>query len=75
MRRAVYVHYVGPSRRVGRSYALGTAAGQCGHLRTRARRVFPFSPSVGTWTLQVDTSKRYVKHPNGPVSRIRVQIR
>ncbi len=74
-RRAVYVHYVSPSRRVGRGFALGTAAGQCGYLRTRARRVLPFSPSVGTWTLQVDTSRRYVTHPDGPVSRIRVQIR
>ena len=74
-RRAIYLHYVAPSGRPGRSYGLGTAAGQCGYLRTRARRVFPFSPGVGTWTLQVDTSRRYLKHPKGPVTRIRVQIR
>ncbi len=74
-RRSIYVHYVAPSGRAGRSYGLGTAAGQCGYLRTRARRVFPFSPTVGTWTLQVDTSRRYLKQPKGPVSRIRVQIR
>ena len=74
-RRSIYLHYVAPSGRAGRSFGLGTAAGQCGYLRTRARRVFPFSPSVGTWTLQVDTSRRYAKRPKGPVSRIRVQIR
>ncbi len=73
-RRPIYLHYVAPSGRPGRSYGLGTAAGQCGYLRTRARRVFPFSPAVGTWTLQVDTSRRYLKHPEGPVTRIRVQI-
>ncbi len=73
-RRSIYLHYVAPSGRPGRSYRLGTAAGQCGYLRTRARRVFPFSPSVGTWTLQVDTSRRYVRHPKGPATRIRVQI-
>jgi hypothetical protein len=74
-RRSIYLHYVAPSGRPGRSYGLGTAAGQCGYLRTRARRVFPFSPAVGTWTLQVDTSRRYLKRPKGPSTRIRVQIR
>jgi hypothetical protein len=73
-RRRVYVHYVSPSGRSTRSYALGTTGGQCGYLRTKARRVFPFSPTVGTWTLQVDASRRYAKRPKGPVSRIRVQI-
>ncbi len=34
-------------------------------LRTRARRVFPFSPSVRTSTLRSIQSKRYVKHPSG----------
>jgi hypothetical protein len=73
-RRSIYLHYVAPSGRARRSYGLGTTAGQCGYLRTRTRRVFPFSPSVGTWTLQVDTSPLYVKHPKGPVSGIRVRI-
>ncbi len=74
-RKPVYVHYVAPSGRAARSYALGTAGGQCGYLRTKARRVFPFSPSVGVWTLQVDTARRYAKRVGGPVSRIRVRIR
>ncbi len=73
-RRPVYLHYVAPSGRAGRTYALGNTGGQCGYLRTRPRRVFPFSPSVGMWTLQVDTSRRYAKRPTGPMSRIRVQI-
>lgn len=73
-RKAVYVHYVAPSGRARTTSTLGTVGGQCGYLRTKARRVFPFSPSVGRWTLQVDTSRRYAKRPPGPVSRIRVQI-
>jgi hypothetical protein len=73
-RRAVYVHYVAPSGRPGRTFALGRTSGQCGYLRTKARRVFPFSPAVGTWTLQVDTRGRYAARPRGAVSRIRIHI-
>ena len=50
------------------------AGGQCGYLRTGKLRVFPFSPSGGTWTLQIDTRRRYAKRPGGPVARISVQI-
>jgi hypothetical protein len=73
-RRALYLHYVDPGGHVKRSVALGHAGGQCGYLRTGKRAVFPFSPSVGTWTLQVDTSRRYAQHPTGPHARIRVGI-
>jgi hypothetical protein len=73
-RRALYLHYVSPSGRATRTAGLGTAAGQCGYLRTRRQRVFPFSPSLGTWTLQIDTSRRYAKRPAGAVARIKVQI-
>ena len=73
-RRPVYLHYIMPSGRPGRTFALGRTSGQCGYLRTKAQRVFPFSPAVGTWTLQVDTSSRYTKRRQGPVSRIRVRI-
>jgi hypothetical protein len=74
-RKRVYVHYVSPSGRAARSYVLGTSGGQCGYVRTKVRRVFPFSPTVGVWTIQVDTARRYAKRVGGPVSRIRVQIR
>jgi len=70
----VYVHYVGPHKRVRKTVALGHTAGQCGYLQTAARRVFPFAPGAGTWTLQVDTHIHYVKHPVGPVFRISVRV-
>jgi hypothetical protein len=65
---------VSPSGHTARTTSLGHAGGQCGYLRTGNLRVFPFSPSAGTWTLQVDTSRRYAKRPGGPVARISVQI-
>jgi hypothetical protein len=74
-RRTVYLHYVGPSGHARRTVPIGKTGGQCGHLRTRRRRVFPFSPSLGSWTLQLDTSPSYSRRPGGPVARIRVQIR
>jgi hypothetical protein len=74
-RRNVYLHYVSPAGAARRAIALGQSTGQCGYLRTGERRFFPFSPSLGTWTIQVDTRADYAKAPGGPVSRIRVQIR
>ena len=69
-----YLHYVAPSGHVKRTVSLGRAGGQCGYLRTGKLRVFPFSPSGGTWTLQIDTRRRYAKRPGSPVARISVQI-
>jgi hypothetical protein len=74
-RRPVYLHYVAPSGLGRTTVALGQTSGQCGYLRTGKRPLFPFSPSLGTWTIQVDTRQAYVKIPGGPVARIRVQIR
>jgi hypothetical protein len=73
-RSSTYLHYVSPSGRGIRTVSLGRAAGQCGYVHTGRLRVFPFSPSAGTWTLQVDTSRRYGKRPRGPIARINVQI-
>jgi hypothetical protein len=87
--RQVYLHYISPSKQVRNSsglkfvvpstqrkeVALGNTHGACGFLLTGRRRVFPFSPSPGIWTLQVDTRASYARHPGGPVSRIRVSIR
>jgi hypothetical protein len=73
-RRALYLHYVDSGGHVKRTVSLGHAGGQCGYLRTVPRAVFPFSPSVGRWTLQVDTARHYAKHPRGPRARISVQI-
>jgi len=73
-RRRVYVHYLGPHKRLKMTIKLGRVGGQCGYLRTGPRRVFPFVPSRGTWTLQVDSKRHYVRHPAGPVTRIRVRV-
>jgi hypothetical protein len=70
----VYLHYVSPSGHVRKTVTLGTAGGQCGYLKTHKRKVFPFSPGKGRWTLQVDTKHAYASQPAGPVARIRVKI-
>lgn len=72
--RSVFVHYVAPSGALRRTIKLGKTHGQCGYLMTGRVRVFPFAPSRGTWTLQVDTRRDYSRHPRGPVWRIPVQI-
>jgi uncharacterized membrane protein len=72
--RRVYLHYVGPSGKVNRTVALGSTSGACGSLVSKRELFVPFSLSRGTWTLQVDTSRSYARHPDGPSSRIRVQI-
>jgi hypothetical protein len=74
LRRHVYLHYVAPGGHAHKAVLLGHTRGQCGYLRTAPRRLFPFSPSAGTWTLQLDTKRSYVRHPRGPVARIRVAI-
>jgi hypothetical protein len=72
--RTAYVHYVSPSGSMRETVKLGRTGGQCGYLMTGRRRVFPFAPSRGSWTLQVDTRPSYTRHPHGPVSRIAVRI-
>jgi hypothetical protein len=54
---------------------MGRVGGQCGFLQTRPRRMFPFAPSVGQWTLQVDTLRSYAAQPTGAWARVRVLIR
>jgi hypothetical protein len=72
--RELYLHYVGPSGRVHRTVALGQTKGACGWLVSKRELFLPFSLSRGTWTLQVDTRRSYARHPDGPVSRIRVSL-
>jgi hypothetical protein len=72
--RSVYLHYVKPSGGLRMTIALGHTTGQCGYMRTRRRRLFPFSPGSGSWTLQLDTQAGYSRHPGGPVTRIGVSI-
>ena len=71
----VFVHYVGPHGGLRKTISLGRAGGQCGYMKTRPVRVFPFSPIPGNWTLQVDASRAYVRHPPGAVAHIRLLVR
>lgn len=73
-RLPVYLHYVRGSGGARTTVRLGSTGGQCGYLETRPRRVFPFNPPVGRWTLQVDTHRSYARRPSGPVTRIGVRI-
>jgi hypothetical protein len=73
-RQSVYVHYVNPRGHLKSTILLGATGGQCGYLRTPSRRVFPFVPGRGTWTLQLDTNAAYSSHPSGPTARIPVSV-
>jgi hypothetical protein len=73
-RQSVYLHYVNPRGQLKTTMLLGQTGGQCGYLRTQSRRVFPFIPGRGTWTLQLDTSPSYSRHPAGPMAKIPVSV-
>lgn len=72
--RTAYVHYISPQGQLRTTVRLGRTGGQCGYLVSAPVRFFPFSPSTGTWTLQVDTHGTYSGRPSGPVARISVRI-
>lgn len=56
----VYAHYVDPRGKLRRTVALGAGTTPCGTIRrTALRRLFPFNPRRGTWTLQFDTNRVY----------------
>jgi hypothetical protein len=58
--KTVYLHYVRPTGKLGRTVALGRTRGPCGHIaRTSRRRLFGFAPEAGTWNLQFDTNAAY----------------
>jgi hypothetical protein len=69
----LYMHYIGP-RGYKTTVSLGKTGGQCGYLRTKPRRVFPFIPTGGAWTFQIDTHRDYSRRPSGPVARIAVGV-
>lgn len=58
----IYVHYVDRKGRSRKTIKLGRGKGACGSIRRTARRkLFPFRPSSGRWTLQFDTNRKYKK--------------
>jgi hypothetical protein len=74
-RLPVWLHWVGPAGKVRRSALLGTTGGDCGALTTALRRVFPFVPEAGRWTLVLDAHRRDRVQTSGPRAKIPVQIR
>lgn len=70
-----WLHWIDPRGKVRASAALGMTQGDCGTLTTPPRRVFPFEPEPGHWTLAIDTSRRYRVHEDGPRAKIPVHIR
>jgi hypothetical protein len=71
----VWLHWLSPSGRVGRSAALGSTRGACGALTTPLRRVFPFAPEAGLWVLVLDTHRSYRVQAGGPRAKIPVHVR
>jgi len=58
----IFVHYVDPRGKAKKTISLGRGQGACGSIRRSGkRRLFPFRPRDGTWALQFDTQRRYVK--------------
>ena len=74
-RARVWLHWIDPVGDVHASAALGVTGGDCGALTTTPRRVFPFDPAAGRWTLVLDTQRRYRVQSDGPRARIPVHIR
>ena len=70
-----WLHWVDPDGAVRKTVALGVTQGDCGQLTSAARRVFPFEPEPGRWTLAIDTRRRYRVQSDGPRAKIPVNVR
>lgn len=70
-----YLHWIAPNGQVRATAPLGTTGGDCGALRTRPRRIFPFPAQTGRWRLVIDTHARYRAHARGPRAMIAVNVR
>lgn len=69
----IFAHYVRDGRS-HRTQRLGVARGACGVFRVR-RRQFPFSPSTGSWTIQVDQQRKFAPMPDSSFVRLPVTVR
>lgn len=69
----VFAHYVRDGQ-PQRTQRLGVPRGRCGSFHVR-RRQFPFSPSTGPWTIQVDQQRRFAPTPDSPFVRMPVSVR
>jgi hypothetical protein len=73
--RPVWMHWISPAGVVRATAALGITQGDCGTLTSAPRRVFPFDPATGRWTLAIDTHRRYRVQASGPRAKIFVTVR
>jgi hypothetical protein len=61
-RRAVYVHYLDPKKKLRKTINLGRGNGFCGNIAAKKKRkLFPFKARRGMWQLQFDTNAKYLK--------------
>jgi hypothetical protein len=70
---SVYAHYI-RSERHRRTVRLGTPQGPCGRIDVK-RRQFPFEPTVGRWTLQVDNQPAFSDEPVSVFVRLGITVR
>lgn len=70
-----WLHWVDPAGSVRKSVSLGVTLGDCGRLTTAPRRVFPFDPEPGRWTLAIDTQRRYRVQTDAVRAKISVHVR
>jgi hypothetical protein len=71
--RAVHAHYVRRDK-VRRTVRLARPRGACGRFSVR-RRQFPFRPSAGSWTVQIDQSSSFSWPPDSPFVRLPIAVR
>jgi hypothetical protein len=70
----VHLHYVSPRGRPVRSQRLDPPGGPCGTVTTKPRRLFPFRPAPGTWTLQLDLRPAYARRAPPPAARLAIPV-
>lgn len=68
--KTVYLHYLRPNGKEHKTVKLGGTTGPCGKFRSTLRKLFPFDPKAGKWTLRFDTSKPI----SSKVSSVRVSV-
>ncbi len=69
----LYAHYVKDGRE-RQTVRLAWPQGSCGRFAVK-RRQFPFRPSVGEWTVQVDQQLAFAQAPASPFVKLPIVVR
>lgn len=69
----VRAHYVKAGRE-RKTIRLARPRGACGRFSVR-RRQFPFRPSVGRWTVQIDQQRAFSPSPDSPFVQLPISVR